>query len=317
MQSKKLDLVEICRVIYLKKWFVLIFAICAAVAGLIFCLLAQKQYTSTTVFIVKSPMNMDRNHIFRQGDYQPNDFFATENDIDNVLTLSNNEVLLQFLVDSFKLDQHYHVANKQIAYRILKRHFKVTRNDNRSLEFRISDPDPKTAADMVNTARWEVNNLFRNFFTQTKEQYITALHQNVNQIDGEIDKAEDTIQQLRQKYQLFNVLLPARGNALQPIAMNADAAKAAGMELLENATSKKDQLLKDKADNLSLINEYRLDTKGSQLDMFYTVQYGWPSDLPSFPIIPLILGICFVAGLFFSVIIVLLREGVKRINAEG
>lgn len=278
--------------------------------------MAQKQYSSRTVFIVKSPMNMDRNHIFRQGDYQPNDFFASENDIDNIMTISKNEVLLQFLVDSFKLKDHYQVKDNSKAFKILQKRFKLTRNDTRSIEFQISDQDPKMAADLTNTARWEAGQLFRNFFIQTKEQFIAGLNQNIGHVDEKISRIDDSIQNLRQQYQLYSVLLPSRGNAVQATPSNLNAEQAKGVELLEKTTSIKDQLIKDRAEYVSLINEYKLDTPNGGLDMFYTVQYAWPSDSPSFPIIPLILAICFAAGIGFSVILVLLQAGIKRINSE-
>lgn len=314
MPTQKLDLVEICRLIYKKKWFILIFAICAAAVGLVFCLVAKKEYSSRTVFIVKSPKNMDRNHIFRQGAYQPNDFFANENDIDNILTISQNEVLLQFLVDSFQLKNHYRVATPQKAFNILKKRFKVTRNDTRSLEFKIADEDPEMAAKLVNTARWETGNLFRDFFSQTKKQFVAGLQQNIARIDEQINRTNDSITNLRNQYQLFSSLLPARGKALQSQTAGGNPEKAKGLELLQKATSLKDQLIQDRAEYVSLINEYSLDTPNGGLDMFYTVQYGWPSENPSFPKIPLILAICFAAGLFFSVILTLLQAGVRHIQ---
>jgi len=314
MPTQKLDLVEICRIILRKKWFILIFAICAAIVGLVCSLVATKQYTSRTVFIVKSPMNMDRNQIFRQGDYQTNDFFANENDIDNIMTISQNEVLLQFLVDSFRLDQHYGVASKSKAFSILKRHFKITRNDTRSIEFAISDPDPQMAAALVNTARWETGNLFRNYFLQTKNQLIASLNSNIANVDQQIQAINDSIAEIRQQYKLFSVLLPARGKTVTTAPVAGNEVKAKGMEILEAVTETKDQLVKDRSEYVSLINEYNLKTPGGGIDMVYAVQQGWPSDSPSFPIIPLIMAICFAAGLFFSVIIVLLQASVKHLN---
>lgn len=315
MPIQKLDLVDICRIILRRKWFILVFAVCAAVIGFIFSLVAQKQYTSRTVFIVKSPMNMDRNQIFRQGDYQPNDFFATENDIDNIMTISQNEVLLQFLVDSFKLDRHYGVASKSKAFNILKKHFKITRNDTRSIEFALSDPDPQMAAVLVNTARWETGNLFRNYFMQTKNQLIASLNKNINNVDRQIQQVNDSIAAIRQQYSLYSVLLPTRGKtiaAVAPAAGNEDKAK--GMEILEAVAATKDQLVKDRGEYVSLINEYNLKTPGGGLDMVYTVQQGWPSDGASFPNVLLIIAVCFVAGLFFSVILTLLQASVKHLN---
>lgn len=314
MPTQKLDLVEICRIILRKKWFILVFAICAAIVGLVCSLVATKQYTSRTVFIVKSPMNMDRNQIFRQGDYQPNDFFANENDIDNIMTISQNEVLLQFLVDSFKLDKHYGVSSKSKAFNILKRHFKITRNDTRSVEFAISDSDPQMAAVLVNTARWETSNLFRNYFLQTNSQLVASLNRNIENVDQQIELIDDSIAVIRRHYSLYNSLLPARGQSITTAAVANTEEKARGMEILQSITATKDQLVKDRGEYVSLINEYNLKTPDGGFNMVYTVQQGWPSDKASFPIIPLILAICFVAGLFFSIVIVLLQAATRHLN---
>ena len=257
---------------------------------------------------------MDRNQIFRQGDYQSNDFFASENDIDNIMTISQNEVLLQFLVDSFRLEQHYGVASKSKAFSILKRHFKITRNDTRSIEFAISDPDPKMAATLVNTARWETGNLFRNYFLQTNNQLIASLNKNIENVDGQIRQIDDSIATIRQYYSLYNVLLPVRGGTIAAASTAGNDGKAKGMEILQAITATKDQLVKDRGEYVSLINEYNLKTPDGGINMVYTVQQGWPSDGASFPNVPLIMAICFVAGLFFSIVIALLQAAIRHIN---
>lgn len=306
MESKHLDLVDIARLVNRKKWFLIIFALCAVAIGLVFCLVASRQYTSRTVFIVRSPQNMDRNHLVRQDGYQDNNFFATENEIDNIMTISKNEVLLQFLVDSLKLQKHYGVNSGGAAFRKLSRSFKVVRNDTRSIEYSISDPDPDMAAKLVNTARWEADNLFRDFFKQAKQEIIVTLNKTVTRINQQIKQADDSILQIRNQYQLFQSLLPTRGTIIAPKnSINSlNPKKVDGLELLQRATYRKDQLLGEYAKYTSLIKEYQIQSTGNEMDMFYTVQYGWPSDVPSFPKFPLILGICFFAGLGFAFILV-------------
>lgn len=317
MQSKKLDLIEISRIIYAKRWFILIFALIAATIGLIFSFVATKQYSSTSIFIVKSPMNMDRNHVYRQGHYERNDFFADADDIDKVLAIGKNEILLQFLVDSFDLAEHYKVANPQKAYKILKRKFKIKRHDNLSLQFRATDFDPHMAAAMTNAARWKTGEIFRDYFLQTNRNYVEGLKKSISEIDAEIEQTDESISSLRQQYQINAALLPVRGEALQTTPAAVDAEKAKGMELLQKATSIKDQLLEDRATYVSLINEYKLNVPDDGMDMFFTIQHAWPSDEATFPKIPLILAICFVAGLGFSVIIVLLKAGIQYIHQEN
>lgn len=317
MQAPKFDLITISRIIYAKRKFVVLFAIAASVVGLLFSLVATKQYASQTMFIVKSPELMDRNYTFRQGAYEVNPFFANENQIDHIMTISKNEILPQFLADSFDLMKHYGLKSKEQAFKKLARRFKVTRNDTRSISFTIKDSDPQLAADMVNVARMKTNEWYYNYFLQDNRQKVAALQKNIERIDATLINLNDSIEVMRSQYGIYDQLLPLRGDRVQVSgSAPVSAQKMRGMERLEKLTSTKEQLIKDRATYLSLINEYALEIEDGPVDMFYTVQYGWPGESPAFPKMPLILLISFFAGLIFSVFLVLLQAGVQFINKD-
>lgn len=307
MHDSRFDLVVIFQEIFRKIKFILLFAICATIVGLIFCLFQTKKYESQTVFIVKSPEVMDRNQMFRLGDYQKKDFFASETEIDNVMTISKNDILVNYLVDSFNLMKHYGTKDLAKARKQLKWNLSVKRYDTRSIELKIRDKDPDLAAKMVATATDKIEYTFKSFFAQTNREMIESLRGNINRIDTEIQHIDDSIRSIRVQYNLYDQLLPLRSGAIVNVK-SANAEQAKGIELLQGATSIKDQLLKDRSNYFSLVNEYQIGLQNDALNLLYVVQQPWPSDNPATPNIPLILAICFAGGLGFSAILVLIRS---------
>lgn len=307
MHDSRFDLVVIFQEIFRKTKFILLFAVGATVIGLVCCLFQTKKYESQTVFIVKSPEVMDRNQMFRLGDYQKKEFFASETEIDNVMTISQNDILIDYLVDSFNLMQHYGSKDLAKARKELKSNLNVKRYDTRSIELRILDKDPNLAAKMVSTATDKIESTFKNFFAQTNKEMLESLRENIRRIDTEIRHIDDSIRSIRNQYGLYDQLIPLRSGAIVN-AKSINAEQARGMELLQGATSIKDQFLKDRSSYFSLINEYQVGLQSGALNLLYVVQHPWPSDVPATPNIPLILGICFIGGLGFSAILVLIKS---------
>ncbi len=313
MNDTRFDLIEISKEIFKRGKFILIFTLAAIVAGFVFCLLQTKEYTSGTVFIVKSPMNMDRNHQFRQTAYQNNEFFATDNDVDHIATIAKSDGLFYFLADQFDLQKVYAVASRDAAARKVRKKIKFTRNDTKNIELYVTDTDPQRASDITVATRKYIEDTYRNFFIETNKDMVHALQMKIRGIDDSLQGLEIRIMELREKYDAYNTLLPTRGTTLVNTTAGTKS-NVEGMEFLQKTTAQKDKLINDRADYFSLMNEYSVGLQDDKVKMFYLIQDAYVPDTESIPNIPLTLAICFVAGLFFSCILVLLTAYYKRIT---
>ncbi len=112
MSEQRFDFLEIIKALFRKKLFILGFMVLAAVVGFVFCLFQEKRYKSETTFIVKNPTLVDRNFTFRTTSYEHKDFFATADDVDNIVTLGESSGLISYLIDKFDLGKAYGIENR-------------------------------------------------------------------------------------------------------------------------------------------------------------------------------------------------------------
>lgn len=312
MTSPKFDLIVIMQTIVKKIKFILLFTLVAVVIGLIFSLIQEKRYTSTSLFIVKSPMSMDRNHIFKRGDfYQATEFFASENDIDHIVTIANSDAVLRTLVHDFDLKNAYRVKDEDVATKRLKKRMKFKRKETKGIEIKISDADPKRAADLAKAATSKIEAMYKESFMQYQRGMILVMQEKMQELDKSLSEVENSIAELRAKYGIYDEMLPLRGDVMVNRS-GGNPQKAEGMERLQRFTSQKDQLVEDRDSYVSLINEYSVETNTNHLKLFYQVEEPGVSYSPSSPIIPLVLAICFLAGLIFSSFLVLLQSYYQR-----
>ncbi|GEM_PF-569979 len=310
MSESNFDLVEIVRSIVKRRVFVLGFALLCGLCGLVFSLVTPKEYTSKTSSIVKSPMLADRNQQLRQDFFQNKDYFATEDEIDNVITISKTDTLFQYLVDKFDLKKVYGTDNRDVAVQKAKKAFKFKRNDTKNVEVYFSANDPELSKALADAATIKIGQMLGAYFLDINKEIVTALESRIVALNDTISSIEDTIQVLRSRYNLYNQLLPSRnlqGDVIKENNATVSASSAIGLEQLQSVAVLKDKLVGDRANFYSLINEYSLGEKSRGLSMFHIVQAGLYGN-ESWPIWWIISPICLLAGLLFACILVTVSE---------
>lgn len=313
MSEYQFSLIALIKELFRRIKFILIFSICALIVGLVFGLLQTNKYTSKSEFIVKSPMTMDRNHIFKRENYQNSDVFATENEIDQIETISNSSTLLDYVANEYAT---LNANTKRTKEELIKRftsQLKVKRNTSRSFQVTITDKDPKIAATLATDATNKIEAMYKEYFLQSQRAMAEVLLDRIKRVDAELTPIEDSILYIRNTYSIYDEMLPFRGkNLINQTNNNITPKNAEGMELLQKFTAQKDQLIEDRASYVSLVNEYNFDTKTDYIKLFYRVVVPYPEEKPSWPNIPIILAVSFFAGFLFSCFLVLLQYNIKK-----
>ncbi len=313
----RFDLVDILRALFRKKKFIIYFTIASVVLGTVWALFQQDRFTSRTIFIVKGMATLDRNQMFRQTAFPDKQFFATEDEIDYIVTIGQSDNLRGYIADKFNMGEVYGLKDPAKVSKKIKRRFKLTRNDTKNMELYFTDEDPKRAQAIGQAATDWIEDTYRQFFIESNKDILKALKTKTAGMDTLLLQLEDSIQTLRAQYGIYNQLLPLRGTALATAPQAATAQQAAGMEQLQQLTSLKDQLIADRANFHSLMNEYTVGVQEEKINMFYRVQQADEPNMRSFPNLLLIIGICLVAGFFFACILVVLQASAQQINRES
>ena len=308
MSEQRFDFIEIIKTIFRRKFFILGFAVLAAITGLVFSLLQEKLYKAETVFIVKNPTLIDRNFTFRTTSYEHKDFFATADDVDNIVTLGESNGLIGYLIEKFDLAKAYGISNPGKLFNVVKKRFKFTREDTKNIRLYYSDPDPKRAQAVTMAARDHLQDLFQDYFISTNKDLTAALYKKAHAISDTIAGLDDSMMVLRTQTGAFGQLQPSRGNS---VIYNTEdkitPEKAVALEKIQEMAATKDRLVTDRAGYNSLINEFEVIAQG-RIRLFYIVEDASLPDAPAYPIVPLIVAACALTGFFFAVLLVLITS---------
>lgn len=311
MSENQFSLVAIIKELFRRMKFILLFSLAALVIGLVFALLQTNKYTSKSVFIVKAPMTMDRNHMFKRENYQNNEFFANENENDHIETIANSTTLLDYVSDQYvALNSETKKTKKELIKRF-KSQLKIKRNTNRSFLLTVTDKNPEFASKLAVDATNKVEAMYKDYFLQSQRSMVEILQERIKKVESDLTPIEDSIMSIRNTYGVYEEMLPIRGKAMVNQG-NVNAKKAEGMELLQKFTSQKDQLIEDRAGYFSLMNEYNMESNSDYIKMFYRVVTPYPEENPSWPNIPIILAVSFIGGFIFSCFLVLLQFNFRK-----
>lgn len=313
MNEFSFDLIGIFREIFKKKNFILILTAAALIISFIFCSLQQKKYTSETIFIVKNPLLIDRNFVFRNTSYEHREFFAVPDDVDHVKTIAKSDGLLWHLIDNFGLAKAYHMEQDDgRLVKEVKGNFKTVMEDTKNIQLYYSDPDPERARKITTAARDYIERTFLNYFLTTNKDITDALKEKAAAMRDTITKLDDSITNIRTTVGNYTQLLPSRGTSIASGSQYGDARNAGAMEHLREITAIKDKLSDDVATYESLVNEYEVMANG-KIHIFYIIQEAYKPGANSHPKTLIITAVSTLVALFFACILVLISAFYRKV----
>lgn len=165
---------------YWVKWriHILVFCSTAILLSVIITLPAimKPYYVSKMIFYPANPAANDRTVMFNVGSVVV-DNFGSKDDVNRFLSIANSKELNKFMVDSFKLREHYRI--KEPGYYYVSREFsgnyKAIKNDLGAIELQIYDTDPILAAQMAKTAVNQIDKIYRQILSENKKSTYEVL----------------------------------------------------------------------------------------------------------------------------------------------
>lgn len=179
----------------------------AAIGSALLSLLLPNYFTATTRFLAVSPDQARPEYIF--GGQENPRYFGNEDDIDRLLTIAESNELVDHLVDSFQLFDHYQInpTNAKAQYRVRRKfrsRLEIIKTKRDALEFSFEDTDPELAAAVVNGARLEIDRIARALIKEGQYQTLVSLQEGVRVKEKQLTILGDSLAQLRQRYQIYN-----------------------------------------------------------------------------------------------------------------
>jgi uncharacterized protein involved in exopolysaccharide biosynthesis len=183
-----------------KRWKQAAFIVLLATVSTGVILLLQKPYfRSSAVFTAANPNLGDRSNIYRTEFWEQYFYYGGELDNDRLMALARSEEMCRFMVDSFKLREHYKInANDERAAYLADYEYKenvhIHKNEFGHVKVNVWDTDKKLAAAIANAIVKRVNEKSVASSNNMKLEILQKLQRDFN-------AQKDTLQQVEQQLQ--------------------------------------------------------------------------------------------------------------------
>lgn len=283
--TPRFDLVDIAKTLQKRSRYILIITIAAALVGAALHFIMPKEYEATAELFVANPLYADRGNIFRNRNAEFINYFGNEDDIDKVIAIAESDLARKLILDKQDLAKVYNLdtsvkKDRMKLASIFKKNFKVTRTEYQGMEMSYTDKDPVISANVTNQAVMVTESLYKDFYNQLKQNVCNSLKKNIEEIDSAINS--------------FN---------------GASALDA------QTLAATKEQFIKDRAQAISLLNEFSTGIKDDEMSLLRVISAASPATEPKGLGLGYTILACGLIGLFFSTIWVLISAYFKTLTS--
>ncbi len=320
MTNTSFDLVDIIRTLQKKRNFILLMTLVAIVLGGVFLLIRHTKYKGVATFFVNNPLYGDRSTLFRSHDTRYVDYFGGDDDVDKIMAFANSDTVRDRIIrncqfqDVYKKDINDPKGHAALMG-IFNRNFNIKRSEFKDVQVSYVAYEPEVAANVANMAVKVMEETYRHYYTSMKMNMYTSISDKVIQLDSAINALTDTLAGLRDKYGIYSLISPTRRDIISG-DMGRITAKGYGraIEQIQNIESIKDQLVTDRANYISTLNEFSATTNKS-MEFLKLISRALPPTSPSGASITTILFLAGCLGLAFSTVYALLITYFRKLNS--
>ncbi len=202
------------------KWKKQIITVCviAAIGAVVISLFLDNYYLSYTTFYAASPDQALPEPVgIATGE---RDYYGESEDMDRILTIAESNDVANFLINKFKLFEHYDIdsTHKFAAFnvsKVFRSHYNVKKTKYDAIEIAVEDKDPNMAAAMTNAAREKVSEIAQGIIKGGQDIKIKTLRTTIDDKVKYVTELNDSMQVIRKYYGVYNTLTQSEGLAKQ------------------------------------------------------------------------------------------------------
>ena len=181
-----------------------------AIASVVISLALPNYYRAATVFLAISPDQAMPELVFSTAPMRTQ-YYGNENDIDRLLTIAESNELIDFLVDTLQLFEHYDIPADHPKARYMVRlalHdlYEVNKTKRDAIQLSIEDKDRELAMRIANAAREKIDQYARRLIKDNLLKTIKTYEESITTQQQQIDWLSDTLTTLRRKFGIFNTV---------------------------------------------------------------------------------------------------------------
>ena len=198
--NNEYNLIQIIKILFGKGKLILLSALVVAIVTAGISLLMPNYYSGVTIFYAASPDLSNPAPIGSSS--QKINVYGNDEDLDRLLSISQSNEVLEFLINNFDLYKHYEINQDDIeaSYKVRKKLlklYKVTKTKFGAISLTVEDKIPDKASAMANAARDKISDLSQAMVKYSQEQTITNYANNIVQKESSIKVLTDSLTTLR------------------------------------------------------------------------------------------------------------------------
>jgi hypothetical protein len=318
----RFDLVDIVKTLQQKLRLIIVVTIVAALIGAVAFLVRKKQYKAKATFFVANPLYIDRTNLFRSEYSQFIDYFAKEDDVDKVMAIAKSDSLMMRVAQRLDLAKIYgkdlsQPKDRMKLLEIFDGNYEIKRTEYTSVEITYTDPDAGLATSVTNEIQKCISEMYAGYYGNLRAHVYNSLVTKVKETDSSIALMTDTLAALRERYKVYDLISPARKNIISGNIHSSSAGLGRGIEEIQNVEATKDRMVSDRAEYISVMNEFTAGNKPGDLPLIQSITN---ASVPWKPVgfgLGMTIVICALVGFFFITLWVLLSTYLRAVlNTE-
>jgi uncharacterized protein YqgV (UPF0045/DUF77 family) len=313
--DKEFNLISAIRIILKWKKAILILVVTSGIAAALFSVFVMDEYfLSWSTFYPTNQYVNDRSMIFtseRTGGQV--EYFGGKGDVNRILTIANSEPVIDYIIDSFKLVEHYKIDRNSKYWKTKVRkkfdkNYEAIKTEHEAVMISIYDTDPKTASDMVNAITEKVDELNKLHINETKKNLYTLISSQITEQQSKVNGYVDTLSSLAAQYKIKASAGPGGTIVVEGNDFKAVQEYKALMAKQENAE-------KELNNRMNIKEQMEVALKSNTSSLF-VVEKAFPADRREKPVRSLVVIITMLLTAFVAVIGVLLIEQIQEIKQQ-
>jgi len=209
MKENRDNLLGVLRTLFRWKKQILIVCAIAAVGSVVISLLLPNYYKGSTLFLAVSPDQAKPEALFGGGQFRTT-YYGNDNDIDRLLTIAGSAELIDYMIDTFRLYEHYDInpdaprADFKVREKFRSR-YELEKTKRDAIHLTVEDRKPELAAAMANAARRKIGSLARQLILEGQRKTIASYRANIRNKEQQLETISDSLSLLRQKFGIYNI----------------------------------------------------------------------------------------------------------------
>lgn len=313
--DKEFNLIAAIRIVLKWKKPILILVIISGIAAALFSVFVMDEYfLSSSTFYPSNQYVTSREMIFNsQNTGGQIEYFGGKGDVNRILTIANSEPVMDYIIDSFKLVEHYKIDRNSAYWKTkvrkkLDKNYEAIKTEHDAVEISDFDTDPKLAADIVNAVVEKVDELNKSHISETKKNLYNLISTQILEQQKEVNGFVDTLSMLATQYKI-KVSSGAPGTVI------VEGNDVRAVQYYKSLIAKQENAEKELNNRINIKEQMEVSMK-SNTSSLYIVEKATAADRREKPVRSLVVLLTMLFTGFVSLIGVLLIEQIRELKAQ-